>query len=75
MRYAHAADPEYSLRASSIRQLIRRRPFVASTYRGTPHPQGHKLAYGAFWGYSEAIPNGKPFQMDGYFEWKVLKGP
>ena len=51
----------------------------------TPHPtpptpraqggQGPQRAHGGLWGYSEAIPNGKPFQMDGNFEWKGLKGP
>ena len=27
-------------------------------------------AHGALWGYSEAIPNGKPFRAEGYYERK-----
>ena len=26
-------------------------------------------AHGALWGYSEAIPNGRLFRMESYFEW------
>ena len=29
--------------------------------------------HGALWGYSEAIPNGKPFRMEGYYERKALR--
>ena len=30
-------------------------------------------AHGALWGYSEAIPNGKPFRVDCYYERKPLR--
>ena len=52
-----------------------------------PHPRGPKgrglrapsapfggWAHGALWGYSEAIPRGKPFRMEGSFEIKVVGG-
>ena len=29
-------------------------------------------AMGPFGGYSEAIPNGKPFRLDGDSEWKAI---
>ena len=29
-------------------------------------------AHGALWGYSEAITNGKPFRVEGYYERKLL---
>ena len=29
-------------------------------------------AHGALWGYSEAIPNGMPFRVDGYYEMKAV---
>ena len=29
-------------------------------------------AHGALWGYSEAIPNGKSFRVEGNFEWKAI---
>ena len=124
IRYAHAADPEYSLRASSIRQLIKRRHFVDPTlsrYPGWvptpnptprdpppphPHPPTHPPhptpstprapgggqgtqgrlrrpwggngAHGTLRGHSVAIPNGKPFRMEGDSEWMAdyrLAGP
>ena len=44
-------------------------------------PRGPKGAFGALggrghgalWGYSVAIPNGKPFRMEGYYERKPLR--
>ena len=29
-------------------------------------------SHGALWGYSEAIPNGKPFRLDGIYEGKAI---
>ena len=33
---------------------------------------GGGWAHGALWGYSEAIPNGMPFRVDGYYEMKAV---
>ncbi len=35
-------------------------------------PWGGGWAHGALWGYSEAIPNGMPFRVDGYYEMKAV---
>ena len=52
------------------------------TQRGPKGTQGDPRApsaplggwgHGALWGYSEAIPNGKPFRMEGYYERKALR--
>ena len=49
------------------------------TLGGTKGPKGTQgrlrrpwggWAHGALWGYSEAIPNGKPFRVEGYYERK-----
>ena len=32
-------------------------------------------AHGALWGYSEAIPNGRPFRVEGYYEHLGWAGP
>ena len=49
--------------------------------KGTQRPKGTQgrlrrpwggWAHGALWGYSEAIPNGMPFRVDGYYEMKAV---
>ena len=41
--------------------------FAGAQRLGPKGPWG-ELAHGALWGYSEAIPNGKPFRMESYSE-------
>ena len=40
-----------------------------------PHDEygfAQRFKHGALWGYSEAIPNGKPFRLEGIYEGKAI---
>ena len=45
----------------------------AQTPRPTTQAQGAKgWGHGALWGYSEALPSGRLFRVNGYPEWKAI---
>ena len=51
-----------------------REPQGAQGYRRAPSAPLGGWAHGALWSYSEAIPSGKPFRMEGHYEITPLQG-
>ena len=59
-------------RFASAQRLGRRDPVGPRGAKGAFGALGGGWAHGALWGYSEAIPNGMPFRVDGYYEMKAV---
>ena len=49
-----------------------REPQGAQGYRKAPSAPLGRWAHGAPWGYTEAIPNGTPFRLEGIYEGKPI---
>ena len=49
-----------------------REPQGAQGYRRAPSAPLGGWAHGAPWGYTEAIPNGTPFRLEGFYEGKAI---